>query len=92
MSFGWFKTLSESEKIKYHSAIHHALLFSENGEKVVWYGAKASGMAVPVITFPNGSGYCRRIYVQATAYNVTKDMDATACFSHGNNTWTWVEK
>lgn len=84
--------MNSQDNVKYQSSIHHALMFAENGEKVIWYGSEATGMAVPVITYPAGSGYCRKIYIQATAHNVTKTMDATACFDNGSGAWTWVEK
>jgi hypothetical protein len=89
-SFGWFKTLSNVQKESYHSSINHAIMFADNGQKVSWYQDDASGFAVPVMTWPIGNGYCRRVHVQAIAYNVEKTMTATACFDDINNRWQWV--
>jgi surface antigen len=65
-------------------------MFADNGQKVSWYQDDASGFAVPVMTWPNGNGYCRRVHIQAIAYNVEKTMTATACFDDINNRWQWV--
>jgi len=89
LSFGWFKTLSNEEKDAYHSSITHAVMAAENGERVVWYRGKASGLAMPAMTYPTGSGYCRRLHIQVTKYNVTKTNGITACFDGANNRWTW---
>jgi hypothetical protein len=89
-SFGWFKTLSAVQNESYHSSINHAIMFADNGQKVSWYQDDASGFAVPVMTWPSGNGYCRRVHIQAIAYNVEKTMTATACFDDINNRWQWV--
>jgi surface antigen len=89
MSFGWFKSLNTVQKEAYHSALNHAIVFSENGQSVKWYESDASGYAVPVITWPTGNGYCRRVHIQAIAHNVEKTMTATACFNEINNKWQW---
>jgi len=46
-------------------------------------------MAMTSATWPSGAGYCRRLHVQAIAYNVEKTMRATACFNDVDNRWTW---
>lgn len=89
LSFGWFKTLDQNEKSAYHSSITHAVMAAENGERVVWYRGNASGMTVPAMTYPTGGGYCRRLHIQVTKYNVTKTSGITACFDGANNRWTW---
>ena len=89
LSFGWFKTLDNEQKAAYNQSITHAVMMAENGQKVTWYVNDASGVAVPVMTWPNGRGYCRRIHIQAIAYNVEKTMSATACFENASNTWQW---
>ena len=89
-SFGWFKTLSDSQKQFYEQSLYHALLSSENGEKVEWYKDDASGYAVPVVTWPTGSGHCRRLYIQAIAYGVEKNMSATACYDNAQDNWRWI--
>lgn len=89
MTFGWFKTLNDADKEKYHAAINHAIFFAEDGHKIIWYGNEASGMAMPVMTWPTGSGYCRRIHIQASAYSMTKTMTASACYQNGTDNWTW---
>ena len=79
LSFGWFKTLDDKQKAAYDQSLYHALMSAENGEKVSWYRNNASGYAVPVVTWPTGSGYCRRMHIQAIAYGMEKTMTATAC-------------
>lgn len=87
--FGWFKTLDHDEKLAYNQAITHAVLYSNNGETVRWYKDYAFGSATPSVTWPSGSGYCRRVYIQVTAYGVEKNFKATACLNEADNRWTW---
>lgn len=89
-SFGWFKTLDSLQKEAYTSALNHAVMYADNGQRVTWYERDASGIAVPVATWPQGNGYCRRMYIQAIAYNVEKTMAATACFDDVNDRWQWI--
>ncbi len=92
ISFGWFKTLDENQKSAYYQSITHAVMYAENGQKVEWYQGNASGYTVPVMTWPNGSGYCRRMYIQAIAYNTERTMQRTACFSNPNSKWQWMRE
>lgn len=89
-SFGWFKTLDQEEKASHNQAVSHAVMFAENGQVVNWYKEKSSGMAVPVMTWPTGSGYCRRIHMEVIAYNQRKTMSQTACFENAHNNWRWI--
>jgi hypothetical protein len=91
-SFGWFKTLDNTQKEAYYQSINHAVMYAENGQSVSWYQGDASGMARPVVTWPNGSGYCRRIYIQAIAYNTEKTMHRTACFENPSSKWQWIRE
>jgi surface antigen len=91
-SFGWFKTLDNAQKEAYYQSINHAVMYAENGQSVSWYQGDASGMARPVVTWPNGSGYCRRIYIQAIAYNTEKTMHKTACFENPSSKWQWIRE
>jgi hypothetical protein len=91
-TFGWFKTLDSEQKEAYHSTIHHAVMMAENGQTVNWYKNDASGMAIPVMTWPTGNGYCRRVHIQAIAYGVEKTMAATACFDNAHTNWRWVRE
>jgi surface antigen len=89
ISFGWFKTLEPDEKDAYHQALTHAVNHAENGEKVSWYRGQASGVAVPVMTWPSGAGYCRKMHIQTIAYNTQKHISATACYDEPQNRWIW---
>ena len=89
MSFGWFKSLDPKQRDMYHQSVIHAVMYAENGQKVQWQHNNAGGLAVPVMTWPVSNGYCRRIHIQARAYNVDKSMSATACFNDINNLWAW---
>lgn len=92
VSFGWFKTLDPEQKEAYHSSVHHAVMMAENGQRVTWYKNDASGFAVPVMSWPTGNGYCRRIHVQTIAYGMEKAMSATACFDNAHTNWRWVRE
>lgn len=89
-SFGWFKTLTPPQKSAYDQALTHAIMTAENGQTVSWYKDDASGYAVPVVTWPTGSGYCRRMHIQAIAYGLEKSMSATACYDNSQDNWRWV--
>jgi surface antigen len=90
LTFGWFKTLDDDQKEHYYRSLMHAVMAAENGEKVSWYKRDASGYAIPVHTWPIGSGYCRRIHIQAIAYSKEKTMAATACYDNAHDNWRWV--
>ena len=87
--FGWGKKLNESEKSAYYQSIVHAVEVAENGQRVNWYKGNASGYSVPVMTWPTGSGYCRRIHLSVTAFNKNRSMAATACHNNVTSNWTW---
>lgn len=89
LTFGWFKTLDQEQKVAYNNAVTHALMFADNGESVRWYKNDASGSVVPAITWPSGAGYCRRIHIHTIAHGVEKGKQATACFNEVDNRWTW---
>lgn len=91
-SFGWFKTLDLEQKAAYQQSIIHALMFAENGQRVTWYQSDASGESVPVMTWPTGSGYCRRLHIMAIAYNTQRSMAATACLDNSSKKWTWLSE
>lgn len=90
LTFGWFNTLDDKQLEAYHQSLSHAVMMAENGQRVQWYKNNASGYAVPVMTWPTGSGYCRKIHIQAIAYNIEKTMSATACFDNAHENWRWV--
>ena len=90
LTFGWFKTLDRDQKAAYHQSITHAVMFAENGQSVQWFKGDASGFGMPVMTWPTGSGYCRRIYIQAIAYNTEKNMAKTGCFDNPSTEWRWI--
>jgi len=91
-TFGWFRTLSNEQKDSYFQAVTHATMFAENGQAVEWYKDDASGVAVPVMTWPTGSGYCRRLHIQTIAYNVEKTVSRTACYSNASGNWQWYRE
>jgi surface antigen len=92
VTFGWFRKLDDDQNDAYTQAISHAVMYAENGNRVDWYRGDASGYAVPVMTWPNGSGYCRRIHTEIIAFNMVKSLSQTACFSNADNTWRWVKE
>jgi hypothetical protein len=90
LTFGWGKKLSGYQLEAYHQSINHAVMAADNGETVSWYRDNASGYAVPVVTWTTGSGYCRRIHIQAIAHGVEKTMSATACYDNAHDNWKWI--
>lgn len=90
ITFGWGKRLTPYQLEAYHQSINHAVMAADNGEKVSWYRDNASGYAVPVVTWTTGSGYCRRIHIQAIAHGVEKTMVATACYDNAHDNWRWM--
>jgi surface antigen len=92
VTFGWFRKLDDDQNDAYQQAITHAVMYAENGQKVSWSRGDASGYASPVMTWPTGSGYCRRIHTQIIAFNMAKNLSQTACFSNANSKWRWVSE
>lgn len=90
--FGFFKRLDDEELSAYHSSVMHALMAAENGEPVVWYRGRANGVAVPAITYPTGSGYCRQIHIQVTKYGVTNTFSRTGCYQNAVDNWQWKDR
>lgn len=90
-SFGFFKTLDDEQKEAYNQSVVHALMYAENGQTVRWYLKDASGETTPVMTWSTGSGYCRRLHVQAIAYSTEKTMSATACYDNASRNWRWTQ-
>jgi surface antigen len=88
-SFGWNKKLDDSQRNAYHQSIVHALEYAENGDRVSWYKGNASGYSVPVYTWPNSSGYCRRLHLDVIAYDKQRAMGVTACYNNLDSNWTW---
>jgi hypothetical protein len=89
-SFGWFKTLNDRQKESYYQSVAHAVMYAENGQKVTWYKEDASGFAVPVVTWPTGSGYCRRVYIEVIAYGMIKHKRLNACYDNTSSKWNWA--
>jgi surface antigen len=88
-SFGWNKKLNKQQKLAYHQSVIHALEYADNGEKVTWYRDNASGYSVPVFTWPNNNGYCRRLHLSVIAHNKHKAMSVTACYNKLDSNWIW---
>lgn len=91
VTFGWFRTLDDDQMEQYQQSLIHALLVADNGKSVSWYKRDASGVATPVLTWPNGNGYCRRVYVSVIAYNVQKNFQSTACYDNAHRNWRWID-
>jgi surface antigen len=92
VSFGWLRKLDNDQNDAYTQAISHAVMYAENGQRVDWYRGDASGYAMPVMTWPTGNGYCRRIHTQIIAFNMIKNLSQTACFSNANSKWRWISE
>lgn len=92
VTFGWFRKLDNDQNDAYTQAITHSVMYAENGHRVNWSRGDASGYAVPVMTWPSGDGYCRRIHTQIIAFSTVKNLSQTACFSNANGTWRWMSE
>lgn len=90
LSFGWFKTLSDSQKEAYQQSLILAVETAENGQRVKWYRDDASGSATPVNTWPTGSGWCRRVHINVIAHDMEKNFQRTACFDNAHDNWQWM--
>lgn len=90
LTFGWFKTLSDSQQEAYQQSLLIAVETAENGQRVKWYRDNASGSSTPVSTWPTGSGFCRRIHINVVAHGLEKSMSATACYDNAQDNWRWV--
>lgn len=91
VTFGWFRTLDDDQMEQYQQSLIHAVMVADNGKSVSWYKRDASGTATPVVTWPNGNGYCRRIYVSIIAYSVQKNFHSTACYNNAHSNWRWID-
>jgi len=89
LSFGWFRTLNDEQENAYQQSIVHALEYADDGETVSWYNNNASGRSTAVMTWPNTSGYCRRLHIQAIAHGVEKTKGVTACYDNTTSKWKW---
>jgi hypothetical protein len=92
LSFGWFKSLSTEESVAYHQSITHAIMYADNGQSVRWFRGNASGESTPIMTYPSGNGYCRRIYIRVIAHETEKRLKNTACYNKTNDRWMWVNE
>ena len=90
VTFGWFRKLDDDQNDAYQQAITHAVMFADNGRRVEWSRGDANGYAVPVMTWPTGSGFCRRIHTQIIAFSMVKNLSQTACFSNASSNWRWM--
>ena len=90
ITFGWFKTLTDSQKEAYQQSLILAVETAENGQRVKWYRDNASGSATPVNTWSTGSGWCRRVHINVIAHNMEKNLQRTACFDNAHDNWRWM--
>lgn len=89
VSFGWFKTLDNSQKEAYYSSMILALEESQPGQFARWYRNNASGsVSVAWQEIRNGT-VCKRLHISVIAYDTMKNMQTTACFNEVDNTWNW---
>ena len=89
LSFGWFKTLDPEQKKAYLSSIAIALEEANPGQFVKWYENNASGSVRVAWLLPDSIGYCKRLHIEAIAYNTQKNFQVTACFNDVDNRWRW---
>jgi hypothetical protein len=91
LSFGWFKTLDKEQRKAYLSSLVLALEEANPGQYVKWYESNASGSVRVAWILPDSMGYCKRLHIEAIAYNTRKNYQVTACFNGVDNRWRWYQ-
>lgn len=89
LSFGWFKTLDESQKEAYYSSMVMALEDAQPGQYARWYRNNASGTVRVAWQELRSNGICKRLHISVIAYDMMKNLQTTACFNEVDNRWLW---
>ena len=89
VSFGWFKTLDDSQKEAYYGSIIMALEDAQPGQFARWYKNNASGTVRVAWQELRTAGLCKRLHISLIAHDTIKNIQTTACFNDIDNRWSW---
>lgn len=86
--------LGREDKIKQQEAVFFALDNLDNGQVVEWYSedTDAQGIVRPIMSYPQNSGYCRKIQTLIIKGNKSREFLETACTGTGHNGWRFIRK
>ena len=85
--------LPYEDQVKQEQAVFYALDNSEEGEVIEWYSNEnnSSGKVSIVMSYPQGSGYCRVLFSQINYKDKLRDFKETAC-RNGSTTWSFLRR
>jgi len=85
--------LPHEDQVKQEQAVFFALDNSDEGEVVEWYSDinNSSGKVSIMMSYPQGSGYCRVIFSQINYNNKSRDFKETAC-RNGSVDWRFIRR
>ena len=96
VAFNYFKwrshMMNDYDRKQQENAVFFALNNLQNGEVTRWYNGNtgAKGAVKIVMTYPQGSGYCRVIMSQIYYNSKQRDFKEVACINSVDNTWRFV--
>ena len=84
--------MNDYDRKQQENAVFFALNNLQNGQTTRWYNGNsgARGAVKIVMTYPQGSGYCRVIMSQIYYNNKQRDFKEVACINSVDNTWRFV--
>lgn len=90
--FKWeMNKLPYEDQVKQEQAVFFALDNSNEGEVIEWYSDHSSGKVSVMMSYPQGSGYCRVIFSQINYKNKSRDFKETAC-RNGSSDWKFLRR
>ena len=84
--------LTKEDSEKQNKAVFFALDNLEEGKVVAWHNMKQDthGFVKIVMSYPNGSGYCRVVFTQIKKKNKIRDFKETACRDVAYRGWQFI--
>ena len=91
--YKWFQH-SEEDRREHEEAVFFTLEMGDIGETTSWYNEEnnTSGHVRTIMTYPQGSGFCKIIQSNIRRGNKSNDYTETACIEYGQETWRFVRK
>lgn len=89
----WMSGSLDSESSVLHKkAMYFAAQYSKNGELVTWTNKKQTemGRIKVVSTIPVQGGICRRMLIELTVGNSSRNLTETACYNISTNKWNFI--
>lgn len=84
--------LTKEDSEKQNQAVFFALDNLEEGKVVSWHNVKQDthGFVKIVMSYPNGSGYCRVVFTQIQKKSKIRDFKETACRDVAYQGWQFI--